>query len=324
MASAASSSTVIAMFVVVFILLTGSSSAKLSTTFYSKSCPRLLNIVKSGVRAAVAKEKRMGASLLRLFFHDCFVQGCDGSILLDDTPSFRGEQTALPNNNSARGYNIIDNIKTKVEKVCPSIVSCADILAIAARDSTLLLGGPSWEVKLGRRDSRTASFARANDGRLPLATSSLGNLINRFKVVGLSTKDMVALSGSHTIGQASCVTFRTRIYNESNIDASFAKIRQGRCPRNRGSGDSNLVPLDPKTPNFFENNYYKNLINKKGLLHSDQVLYNGGSTDYLVKIYSKKPSKFKYDFAVAMIKMGDISPLTGSKGEIRKKCGRVN
>ncbi|XP_059315248.1 peroxidase 4-like [Lycium ferocissimum] len=317
----ASSSTVIAMMV---ILLMGSTSAKLSTTFYSKSCPRLLNTVNSGVRAAVAKEKRMGASLLRLFFHDCFVQGCDGSILLDDTPSFRGEQTALPNNNSARGYNVIDNIKTKVEKVCPGTVSCADILAIAARDSTVLLGGPSWEVKLGRRDSRTASFSKANDGRLPLATSSLGNLINRFKVVGLSAKDMVALSGSHTIGQAGCVTFRTRIYNESNIDASFAKIRQGRCPRTTGSGDRNLVPLDPKTPNFFDNDYYKNLINKKGLLHSDQVLYNGGSTDSLVNIYSKKPSKFNSDFAIAMSKMGGISPLTGSKGEIRKKCGRVN
>lgn len=63
------------------------------------------------------------------------MQGCDGSILLDDTSSFTGEKNANPNRNSARGFEVIDNIKTAVEKVCPGIVSCADILAIAAKDS---------------------------------------------------------------------------------------------------------------------------------------------------------------------------------------------
>ena len=63
------------------------------------------------------------------------MQGCDGSILLDDTSSFTGEKNANPNRNSARGFEVIDNIKSAVEKVCPGVVSCADILAIAARDS---------------------------------------------------------------------------------------------------------------------------------------------------------------------------------------------
>lgn len=62
-------------------------------------------------------------------------QGCDGSILLDDTSKFVGEKTATPNRNSARGFEVIDNIKSAVEGVCPGVVSCADILAIAARDS---------------------------------------------------------------------------------------------------------------------------------------------------------------------------------------------
>ncbi|KAL3752498.1 hypothetical protein ACJRO7_013196 [Eucalyptus globulus] len=302
----------------------GSASAQLSTNFYSKSCPNVLSTVKSVVRSAVSKERRMGASLLRLFFHDCFVNGCDGSILLDDTSSFQGEKTAGPNNKSLRGYNVIDRIKSKVESACPGVVSCADIVAIAARDSVVLLGGPSWEVKLGRRDARTASFSLANSGALPPPTSTLSNLTSLFQAQGLSTRDMVALSGSHTIGQARCISFRSRIYNDSNIDSPFSKTRQGKCPSTVGSGDQNLAPLDLQSPTAFDNAYFKNLLSNKGLLHSDQELFNGGSTDSLVKTYSNNPKTFNSDFASAMIKMGDIKPLTGSKGEIRKICSKVN
>lgn len=134
----------------------------------------------------------------------------------------------------------------------------------------------------------------------------------------------MCLKGSHTIGQARCTVFRTRIYNETNIDSSFARTRQENCPFPTGSGDNNLAPLDVQTPTAFDNNYYKNLVNQKGLLHSDQVLFNGGSADSLVITYSKNPKAFNSDFAAAMIKMGDIDPLTGSKGEIRKKCSKVN
>ncbi|KAJ8464880.1 hypothetical protein OPV22_027432 [Ensete ventricosum] len=97
----------------------------------------------------------MGASMLRLFFHDCFVNGCDASVLLDDTPAMSGEKNAPPNRNSLRGYEVIDSIKAQVEASCRAVVSCADILALAARDGVNLLGGPSWAVALGRRDART-------------------------------------------------------------------------------------------------------------------------------------------------------------------------
>ncbi|KAJ4720179.1 Peroxidase [Melia azedarach] len=310
-------------FSLLIVLLIGSTNAQLSPNFYSSSCKNLFPTVKSVVQSAISKEARMGASLLRLFFHDCFVNGCDGSVLLDDTSSFTGEKNAVPNRNSARGFDVIDNIKSAVEKACPGVVSCADVLAIAARDSVSILGGPSWQVKLGRRDARTTSQSAANNG-IPAPTSNLNQLISRFNSLGLSTRDLVALTGGHTIGQARCTSFRARVYNETNIDASFARTRQGNCPRATGNGDNNLAPLDLQTPTSFDNNYFKNLINRRGLLHSDQQLFNGGSTDSIVRTYSNSPNTFTSDFIAAMIKMGDISPLTGSNGEIRKNCRRAN
>jgi peroxidase len=74
----------------------------------------------------------------------------------------------------------------------------------------------------------------------------------------------------------------------------------------------------------FENNYYRNLVCKKGLMHSDQELFNGGSTDAQVQSYVRSQSAFFADFVTGMIKMGDIAPLTGSNGEIRKNCRRIN
>ena len=70
---------------------------------------------------------------------ECSIQGCDGSVLLDDTPNFKGEKNALPNRNSARGFEVIESIKADVERACPSIVSCADILALAAREAVILV-----------------------------------------------------------------------------------------------------------------------------------------------------------------------------------------
>ncbi|XP_021909961.1 peroxidase 4-like [Carica papaya] len=328
MASSSSSSSFRPIIVIVtltfLVFFMGASHAQLSKNFYAKTCPQALAAVKYVVRAAVAKELRMGASLLRMHFHDCFVNGCDASVLLDDTPTFIGEKTALPNNNSLRGFEVVDAIKAKVEKLCPGVVSCADILTIAARDSVELLGGPSWTVKLGRRDAKTTSLAAANSGVIPPPTATLDQLITRFRAQGLSPRDLVALSGAHTIGKIRCLLFRDRIYNETNIDPLFAKIRQKTCPRTVGVGDDNLAPFDFKTPTTFDNQYYKNLLNQKGLLHSDQILFNGDSADSLVKKYSNNPNIFISDFVKAMIRMGDNKPLTGSNGEIRKNCRRPN
>ncbi|XP_028782291.1 peroxidase P7 [Neltuma alba] len=303
-------------------LVTQAGAAELSEEFYSCSCPKLAPIVKKGVAKAIQNEARMGASLLRLHFHDCFVNGCDASILLDDTGNMIGEKTAAANNNSARGFNVIDAIKAEVEKACPRVVSCADILALAARDSVVHLGGPSWEVPLGRRDSTTASRLAANNS-IPAPFLSLTALKSNFAGHGLSVKDLVVLSGAHTIGLARCVQFRAHIYNDSNIEASFARSLQSKCPR-RGN-DNVLAPLDFQTPTHFDNLYFKHLLMKKALLHSDQELFNGSSsTDNLVHKYASDSDAFFKDFAKSMIRMSKIKPLTGTKGQIRVNCRKAN
>ncbi|KAF6174054.1 hypothetical protein GIB67_020236 [Kingdonia uniflora] len=283
--------------VLVFLLflLFASSYAQLSSTFYAKSCPKALSTIKTA--------------------------GCDASLLLDDTSSFTGEKTALPNVNSVRGFDVIDTIKTKVESACPGVVSCADILAVAARDSVVALGGKSWKIQLGRRDATTASRSKANSD-IPRSTFSLSQLISSFSDKGLSAKEMVTLSGGHTIGQARCTIFRARIYNDTNINTAYATTLKSNCP-STGSDDS-LAPIDTASPKVFDNSYYRNLVNSKGLLHSDQELYNNGSTDAQVISYRRKPSTFLSDFAVAMVKMGNISPLTGKSGQIRTDCRKIN
>jgi peroxidase len=147
-------------------------------------------------------------------------------------------------------------------------------------------------------------------------------LIAKFGNQGLSPRDMTALSGAHTIGLARCSTFRDRIYNDSNIEAAFANQQQLMCPKS--GNDTNLAAMDVKTAMAFDAAYFQNLMDRRGLFHSDQELYSGGSQDALVRQYSGNPAIFRDDFARAMVKLGNIKPLTGTAGQIRTNCRVVN
>ncbi|PQP96412.1 peroxidase 72 [Prunus yedoensis var. nudiflora] len=242
--------------------------------FYDHSCPRATEIVKSVVSKAVAREARMAASLLRLHFHDCFVQGCDASILLDSSKNIITEKRSVPNQNSARGFEVIDEIKSAVEKECPNTS-----------------GGPNWEVPLGRRDSKGASLSGSNNN-IPAPNNTFQTILTKFKRQKLNIVDLVALSGSHTIGDARCTSFRQRLYNH---------------------------------PTKFDNSYFKNLLAYKGLLNSDEILVTKSQvTKQLVQQYAENTELFFEQFAKSMVKMGNISPLTGSRGEIRKRCRKIN
>lgn len=132
------------------------------------------------------------------------------------------------------------------------------------------------------------------------------------------------MTGAHTIGQASCGTFRTRIYNETNINPIFATRRRANCPITGGNG--NLAPMDENSPNVFNNDYYRNLVGLRGLLTSDQQLFNNVSTDAQVRGYTGATgtASFFRDFAAAMVVMQNLTPLTGTNGQIRGNCRRIN
>ncbi|CAB4287732.1 unnamed protein product [Prunus armeniaca] len=257
------------------------------------------------------------------------LQGCDASILLDSSKNIITEKRSVPNQNSARGFEVIDEIKSTLEKECPNTVSCADILALAARDSTVLSGGPNWEVPLGRRDSKGASLSGSNNN-IPAPNNTFQTILTKFKRQKLNIVDLVALSGSHTIGNARCTSFRQRLYNQSGngladftLDQSYAAQLRTRCPRS--GGDQTLFFLDFVSPTKFDNSYFKNLLASKGLLNSDEILITKSQvTKQLVQQYAENTELFFEQFAKSMVKMGNISPLTGSRGEIRKRCRKIN
>ncbi|OMO68940.1 Plant peroxidase [Corchorus olitorius] len=315
---------------ILLTLLLSQTKAQLNATFYDSTCPNASTIVRSVIQQALQSDIRIGASLIRLHFHDCFVNGCDASILLDNSANIQSEKDAGPNTNSTRGFDVVDNIKTALENSCPGIVSCADILALAAEASVSLQGGPSWSVLLGRRDSLTANQAGANSS-IPSPFENLSNLTSKFSAVGLDTTDLVALSGAHTFGRAQCRLFVNRLYNFSGtgnpdptLNSSYLTTLQQTCPQS-GSG-FNVANLDVTTPDSFDNNYFANLQTGQGLLQSDQELFStsGAPTISLVNTFSSNQTAFFQSFTQSMIKMGNISPLIGSNGEIRSDCKKVN
>lgn len=185
------------------------------------------------------------------------------------------------------------------------------------------MGGQTYEVPLGRRDARTSN--KDDTIVLPSPFEDLDDLAKKFQNKGFSMREMVALSGAHTVGFARCSIYRGRIYNETDIDPDFAATRQNFCPRTDSDGDSGdvLAPLDDLSPMRFGNNYFQALLNRRGLLHSDQVLFNGGSADEFVRTYANDGKAFGMDFANAMVKLGNLIPSTDD-GEVRVNCRRVN
>nr|AKN79303.1 peroxidase 10 [Betula platyphylla] len=314
-------------FLVILVVILG-VEGQLGSGFYSSSCPRAEDIVRSTVEAHFNRDPTIAAGLLRLHFHDCFVQGCDGSVLITGSSAERNAQPNL----GLRGFEVIDDAKSQLEALCPGVVSCADILALAARDSVDLSDGPSWSVPTGRRDGRVSLSSQASN--LPSPLDPIAVQRQKFAAKGLDDHDLVTLVGAHTIGQTNCLFFRYRLYNftstgnsDPTINQAFVSQLKQLCPID-GDG-SKRVALDKDSQMKFDVSFFKNVRDGNGILESDQRLWGDAATSDVVQNYAGSIRgllgiRFDIDFPKAMIKMSSIEVKTDTEGEIRKVCSNFN
>ncbi|XP_028789472.1 peroxidase 64-like [Neltuma alba] len=307
-------------FILIFSLVSVGNS--LSSNYYEKTCPHLESIVAQAVKKATASDNTAPAALLRMHFHDCFVRGCDASVLLNSKVKHKAEKDGPPNM-SLHAFYVIDNAKREVEDSCPGVVSCADILALAARDAVFLSGGPYWDVPKGRKDGRVSKASESF--QLPAPTFNISQLQKNFAQRGLSLEDLVALSGGHTLGFSHCSSFRNRIQNfdakhdvDPSLNPSFAAKLKSICPvKNTPKNAGSTMDTSATT---FDNTYYKLILQGKVLFSSDQALLTTPETKNLVSKFAASEGAFYRAFVKSMIKM---SSLNGGQ-EVRRDCRAVN
>ncbi|XP_021714435.1 peroxidase 50-like [Chenopodium quinoa] len=312
-------------------LFTPYTATSLSTNYYAKTCPNVEKIVRQAVQKKIQQTFVTIPGTLRLFFHDCFVNGCDASVIIQSTSNNKAEKDHPDNLSLAGdGFDTVIKAKAAVDAVpgCTNNVSCADILALATRDVVNLSGGPFWQVELGRLDGLISTATSVN-GRLPQPSDDLNRLNSLFASNGLSQAEMVALSGAHTVGFSHCNKFSNRIYGftpsnpiDPTLNPQFAAQLQSMCPKNVDPRIA--VNMDVQSPRVFDNAYYKNLINGKGLFTSDQVLYTDKRTRGIVTSWAQSSQSFKQAFAQSMIRLGRVGVKNSKNGNIRIRCDAFN
>ncbi|GJW67728.1 peroxidase 60-like protein [Tanacetum coccineum] len=251
------------------------------------------------------------------------IGGCDASILLDGPNS---EKTAPPNL-SVRGFNVIDAAKDAVEKVCPGVVSCADIIIMATRDVVSLCGG-RYKVQTGRRDG-LVSLAQ-NTISLPPPTASVATANQLFALKGLTTTDMIYLLGGHSIGIAHCSLFKDRLYNFKNtgkpdptMDSALLSSLRKTCAQNATIDRTANLDQNPYSSAVVDNSFYSQIIKRRGVLKFDQDVASDRLSKSTVARIARS-SNFNTKFGQAMVKLGAVQVLTGQQGQIRKSCRAVN
>ncbi|KAL3699667.1 hypothetical protein R1sor_017689 [Riccia sorocarpa] len=303
--------------------------AQLSESFYARTCPGGVQAVANVVNNAVRNDRRNAAGPLRLLFHDCFVRGCDASVLLSSTSGNTAERDAPPNQ-SLQGFAIIDQAKAALERTCPGVFSCADILALAARDAISFIGGPRWRVFLGRRDGLVSLASQAN-ANLPGEKFAHGALLKVFSRNGFTESEMVVLSGAHTIVLTHCSKVTPRLYNfrssngaDPHLDKSFVAEKRKQCPNTRRTANKFVLLDSSRGGQTFDANFFSNVLNHRAVFKSDDALIATPSGRSKVVELSRSQPKFFKEFAAAMEKMSGLGVLTGSRGQIRKHCSRKN
>lgn len=136
-------------------------------------------------------------------------------------------------------------------------------------------------------------------------------------------------AAAHTLGFAHCSKVANRIYNfnrthpvDPTINKAYVKELQAACPK---KVDPRIaINMDPVTPRTFDNIYFKNLQQGKGLFTSDQVLFTDRRSRPTVDAWAKSSPAFNAAFVKAMTKLGRVGVKVGRNGNIRRDCGAFN
>ncbi|KAL9322990.1 hypothetical protein ACSQ67_011043 [Phaseolus vulgaris] len=293
----------------------------------TNTCRDVEEYVRHEVKLFWDNDTSITPKLLRLVYSDCFITGCDGSILLDEGPN---PEKNASQNRGLGGFVAIDKIKAVVESRCPGKVSCADILHLATRDAVHLAGGPAYPVFTGRKDGGISDAASVD---LPSPSISLQKLIEYFKSRNLNEVHMTTLLGAHTMGRTHCSYIVDRLYNYSgsgkpdpSMSATLLGSLRKLCPpRKKGQTDP-LVYLNPESGSHynFTESYYSRILSNEAVLGVDQQLKNGYNTKQIAQEFGIGFEDFRKSFAASMYQMGNFKVLTGNQGEIRKNCRYTN
>ncbi|EOA30957.1 hypothetical protein CARUB_v10014103mg [Capsella rubella] len=303
----------------------------LSYSYYEKTCPKVEEIVKSSLSSMFVLDPTAPAALLRLMFHDCQVQGCDASILLE--PS--GDQQQFTELDSVKNFGIrkrdlIGSIKTSLETECPKQVSCSDVIILAAREAVALTGGPRIAVPLGRKDSLSIYSKHMADSELPPSTADVDITLSLFAGKGMTVEESVAIMGSHTIGVTHCNNVLSRFDNANatsqNLDPRFETFLRVACPEFSPTSQAAKVTFVPndQTAVIFDSAYYDDAIAGRGNLRIDSEIGADPRTRPFAEAFAADQDRFFNAFSSAFVKLSSYKVLTGNEGVVRSVCDKVD
>ncbi|KAL3591925.1 hypothetical protein D5086_010565 [Populus alba] len=233
---------------------------------YSKEIEK----ARRDLRALIAS-KSCAPIMLRLAWHDAGTYdaktktgGPDGSIRNEK------ELAHAANNGLKIAIDFCEGIKAKHPKI-----TYADLYQLAGVVAVEVTGGPTIDFVPGRKDSPESP----EEGRLPDAKQGASHLRDVFYRMGLSDKDIVALSGGHTLGRA----HRDR----SGFDGPWTK-----------------------EPLKFDNSYFQELLkgDSEGLLklRTDRVLVEDPEFRKYVVLYVEDEDAFFSDYAESHKKLSEL------------------
>ncbi|EPS59877.1 hypothetical protein M569_14928, partial [Genlisea aurea] len=298
----------------------------LSVGFYDQSCPQMGSVVRAHVQSLAITDPTSPPAFLRLLFHDCQVQGCDASILLDsDGGRIRSPEMDSSRNFAVRNRGAIETIKTELENLCPRRVSCSDIIVLAAREAVAITGGPRISVPLGRRDSTAVPSSGLADASLPPADSGVDAMLRIFDRKDMTREESVAILGAHTLGRTHCFNLRNRLYNftDDPSNSPFELILRANCPP-YAAASSTITVQNDVTSSFFDSQYYLDSISGRGVLKIDAEMAVDPRTQPIVERFARDQDEFFRAFSSAFVKLSYSGVLTGDNGAIRRRCNSLD